>query len=51
MHDFATKIRTLPTVQVETLLDETLSEGRLDPARVPAVATIEDALDELDNAT
>jgi hypothetical protein len=50
LHDVATKIRTLPAVQVEKLVDETFRGGTFDPSRAPAVAKIEDALGELENA-
>ena len=47
LHDFATKIRTLPAAQVEQLVDETFRGGRFDPSRVPAAAKIDEALEEV----
>ena len=46
LHDFATKIRTLPAAQVEKLVAETFPGGTFDSARVPAAAKIAEALEE-----
>ena len=47
LHDFATKIRTLPAAQVEKLVNETFRGGTFDPSRVPAATKIDEVLGEV----
>ena len=47
LHDFASKIRTLPAAQVEKLVNETFRGGTFDPSRVPAATKIDEVLGEV----
>ena len=47
LHDFATKIRTLPAARAEKLVSETFGGDKFDPSRVPAATKINDALGEV----
>ena len=47
LHDFATKIRTLPAAQAEKLVNETFRDGTFDPSVVPATTKINEALGEV----